>query len=234
MSSSNSHRNLAYAASAAMSSSSRPLPPPFDGSVRSGGLLHPRFLDPSPSPPEGEEAPPVRTTQQRCVKCGEALSVAWLEGRWRHACVGGGGGGGGRGGGGGGRRRGGGCGTIAYTNPLLVVGAIITDVDVFADGSSSSSNRGGGNSRSSCNGTTARKPRVLLCKRSIEPCKGAWTLPAGYLELGESAAAGAARETWEEARARVEIFGPYLHAVRKRAPRIRFFFFFPCFFFRFY
>lgn len=47
--------------------------------------------------------------------------------------------------------------------------------------------------------------RVLLCKRAIEPCRGLWTLPAGYLEIGEGSAAGAARETWEEACARVEV-----------------------------
>ena len=41
--------------------------------------------------------------------------------------------------------------------------------------------------------------RVLLCKRNIEPRKGKWTLPAGFMELGESTAEGAARETIEEA-----------------------------------
>lgn len=96
-----------------------------------------------------------------------------------------------------------GCGTIAYTNPLLVVGAIVTDVDdaLMPEGGEKDGNG------------MRKKPRVLLVKRAIEPRKGSWTLPAGYLELGESAAEGAARETWEEARARVEIFGPYFHAV---------------------
>ena len=47
--------------------------------------------------------------------------------------------------------------------------------------------------------------RILLCRRAIEPCKGLWTVPAGFLEMGESTAAGAARETWEEANARVEV-----------------------------
>ena len=47
--------------------------------------------------------------------------------------------------------------------------------------------------------------RLLLCRRAIEPCKGLWTVPAGFLEMGESSAAGAARETWEEAKARVEV-----------------------------
>jgi ADP-ribose pyrophosphatase YjhB (NUDIX family) len=41
--------------------------------------------------------------------------------------------------------------------------------------------------------------RVLLCKRNIEPRKGKWTLPAGFMELGESTSEGAARETLEEA-----------------------------------
>ncbi|MEM9622302.1 MAG: NUDIX hydrolase [Pseudomonadota bacterium] len=45
--------------------------------------------------------------------------------------------------------------------------------------------------------------RVLLCLRAIEPRKGYWTLPAGFLENGESIAEGAARETLEEANARV-------------------------------
>ena len=207
---------IAFAAMSASSSEPRP-PLPFDGSARRGGLLHPRFGDPSPAPPGGEAPPPVRAAQQRCSKCGGELSVEWLEGRWRHACVGG-------------ARAsfsvsapsapalpppssdgGVGCGTIAYANPLLVVGAIITDVDdaLSAGGSGGS---GGGSGRRG--GGLGRAPRVLLCKRAIEPRKGSWTLPAGYLELGESAAEGAARETWEEARARVEIFGPYFHAVR--------------------
>lgn len=47
--------------------------------------------------------------------------------------------------------------------------------------------------------------RVLLCKRNIEPRKGKWTLPAGFMELGESTAQGAARETTEEAGAHFNI-----------------------------
>jgi 8-oxo-dGTP pyrophosphatase MutT (NUDIX family) len=45
--------------------------------------------------------------------------------------------------------------------------------------------------------------KLLLCRRAIEPCRGKWTVPAGFLELHESTAAGAARETWEETGARV-------------------------------
>src|SRR6266566_9221246 len=68
------------------------------------------------------------------------------------------------------------CGTIHYRNPLSVVGV-----------------------------TSARKDQVLLCKRAIEPRHGLWTLPAGFMENGETILAGAERETAEEARARVEV-----------------------------
>lgn len=69
------------------------------------------------------------------------------------------------------------CGTIHYENPLNVVGT----VPVFHDG------------------------RVLLCKRNIEPRWGKWTLPAGFMELNETTAEGALRETMEEAGAQVEM-----------------------------
>lgn len=46
--------------------------------------------------------------------------------------------------------------------------------------------------------------RVLLCRRAIEPRKNFWTLPAGFMENRETTVQGAARETWEEARARVD------------------------------
>ena len=68
------------------------------------------------------------------------------------------------------------CGTIHYVNPLLVVGT----VPYLGD-------------------------QVLLCKRAIEPRYGKWTLPAGFMELGETMAQGAARETAEEAGAEVEM-----------------------------
>ncbi|KAG4927958.1 hypothetical protein JHK85_054444 [Glycine max] len=51
--------------------------------------------------------------------------------------------------------------------------------------------------------------KVLLCKRSIQPSHGLWTLPAGYLEIGESAVEGAIRETREEANADVEVISPF-------------------------
>jgi len=62
------------------------------------------------------------------------------------------------------------CGTIHYTNPRIVAGTL----PVY-DG------------------------QILLCKRAIEPRKGFWTLPAGFMENGESLEQGAARETLEEA-----------------------------------
>lgn len=68
------------------------------------------------------------------------------------------------------------CGAIHYQNPKIVVGCLPE-----WDG------------------------RVLLCKRAIEPRHGLWTLPAGFLENGETVVAGAERETLEEASARVDI-----------------------------
>ena len=66
------------------------------------------------------------------------------------------------------------CDTIHYVNPRIITGCL----PVWDD-------------------------RVLLCLRAINPRKGYWTLPAGFLENGETIAAGAARETEEEANARV-------------------------------
>jgi ADP-ribose pyrophosphatase YjhB (NUDIX family) len=73
------------------------------------------------------------------------------------------------------------CGTIHYQNPLMVVGCIPEADD-----------------------------NILLCRRSIEPCSGKWTLPAGYLENGETVSAGAAREAYEEAFANIKIIEPYV------------------------
>jgi ADP-ribose pyrophosphatase YjhB (NUDIX family) len=69
-----------------------------------------------------------------------------------------------------------GCGEIHYRNPKVVVGAVCI-----------------------------WQGRVLLCRRAIEPRPGFWTVPAGYLELGESTEEGARREALEEANARIEI-----------------------------
>ena len=68
------------------------------------------------------------------------------------------------------------CGVVHYVNPKIVVGCV-----------------------------PERDGRILLCKRAIEPRYGYWTVPAGFMELGESTAQCAARETLEEACAEVEI-----------------------------
>ena len=73
-----------------------------------------------------------------------------------------------------------GCDAIHYQNPRVVTGCL-----PFHDN------------------------RVLLCKRSIAPRKGYWTLPAGFLENGETTAQGALRETCEEANASAEIIDLY-------------------------
>lgn len=72
------------------------------------------------------------------------------------------------------------CGTIHYENPRMVVGCLPFWED-----------------------------KVLLCRRAIEPRYGLWTLPAGFMENGETTAEGALRETLEEAGARVEILDLY-------------------------
>jgi len=51
--------------------------------------------------------------------------------------------------------------------------------------------------------------RILLCRRSIDPQYGKWTIPAGYLEQRETVEAGAKRELREEAGATVEFLEPY-------------------------
>jgi ADP-ribose pyrophosphatase YjhB (NUDIX family) len=68
------------------------------------------------------------------------------------------------------------CGTIHYQNPKIVVGAL-----------------------------PEWEGRILLCRRAIEPRLGMWTLPAGFMENDESTAQGAARETLEEACARIAV-----------------------------
>lgn len=70
------------------------------------------------------------------------------------------------------------CGFVAYDNPKIVVGAVV---------------RSG--------------PRILMCRRDIPPSRGLWTLPAGYLEHGETPEEGARREAFEEATAEIVIDG---------------------------
>ena len=72
------------------------------------------------------------------------------------------------------------CGLIHYQNPKIVTGCIPEWND-----------------------------KILLCKRAIEPRKGLWTLPAGFMENKETTSEAAVRETWEEAKARVETVGLY-------------------------
>lgn len=70
------------------------------------------------------------------------------------------------------------CGFVNYENPKVVVGAVVR-----------------------------HEGRILMCRRAIDPRRGFWTLPAGYLELNETTPEGAKREAWEEARAKIEIDG---------------------------
>ena len=72
------------------------------------------------------------------------------------------------------------CGTIQYQNPKIVSGCI-----------------------------PYWKDKILICKRAIEPRRGYWTIPAGYLEIGETIEQGAHRETWEEACAEVHNLNLY-------------------------
>ena len=70
------------------------------------------------------------------------------------------------------------CGFVDYQNPRVIVGSVVVAGEA-----------------------------VLLCRRGIEPRRGFWTLPAGFLELNETIEEGAAREAWEEARARIAVEG---------------------------
>jgi ADP-ribose pyrophosphatase YjhB (NUDIX family) len=70
------------------------------------------------------------------------------------------------------------CGHVDYQNPRIIVGSVV-----------------------------AHERRVLLCRRSIEPRRGFWTLPAGFLELGETLQDGAIREAREEALASITVDG---------------------------
>lgn len=87
------------------------------------------------------------------------------------------------------------CHTVHYENPLNVVGTI----PVWQD-------------------------KVLLCLRNIEPRKGFWTLPAGFMELRETLAEGAARETDEEAGARIQMLPLFTLIDVPRVGQVHFFF----------
>jgi ADP-ribose pyrophosphatase YjhB (NUDIX family) len=87
------------------------------------------------------------------------------------------------------------CGTIHYSNPKIVVGC----VPVYGD-------------------------RILICKRGIEPRLGFWTIPAGFMENGETLEEGAAREAREEALIDVEIGSLLALANVRHAEQVHVFF----------
>ena len=92
------------------------------------------------------------------------------------------------------------CATVHYENPLNVVGTIpILSDPVLGE-------------------------RVLLCLRNIEPRKGFWTLPAGFMELAETTAQGAARETDEEAGAQIEMGSLFTLINVARVGQVHFFY----------
>lgn len=92
------------------------------------------------------------------------------------------------------------CGYVDYVNPINVVGTI----PVWDEG--------------------GPDEQILLCRRNIEPRKGYWTLPAGFLEMDETIADGAARETREEAGAHIEM-GPLFSVLDVvHAGQVHFFF----------
>ena len=87
------------------------------------------------------------------------------------------------------------CGTVFYKNPKIVPGVI----SLFDN-------------------------KVLLCKRAIGPRHGCWTLPAGFLECGETVCEGAIRETWEEACAKIINPNIYLLANVVEADQVHIFY----------
>ncbi|MEM6762258.1 MAG: NUDIX hydrolase, partial [Pseudomonadota bacterium] len=79
------------------------------------------------------------------------------------------------------------CGFVSYDNPKIVVGSVVTYGE-----------------------------KLLLCRRAIQPSRGLWTIPAGYLEHGETPEEGAAREAHEEATAKLTIIGLLaVYAIRR-------------------
>lgn len=72
------------------------------------------------------------------------------------------------------------CGHVLYDNPRVIAGCLVE-----------------------------HQGRYLLCRRAIEPRRGYWTLPAGFMENDESAEQAALRETWEESGVRARILAPY-------------------------
>lgn len=72
------------------------------------------------------------------------------------------------------------CGHVFYHNPKVIAGCIIE-----------------------------QQGKYMMCQRAIHPRPGSWTLPAGFMECGETVEQAAMREVWEETGARVEILSPY-------------------------
>ena len=70
------------------------------------------------------------------------------------------------------------CGFVHYQNPKIVAGSVVR-----------------------------HEGRILMCRRAIEPRRGYWTIPAGYLELHETPEDGARREALEEANAALKLTG---------------------------
>jgi ADP-ribose pyrophosphatase YjhB (NUDIX family) len=87
------------------------------------------------------------------------------------------------------------CGTIHYQNPRIITGCV-----------------------------PEHEGRILLCRRAIEPRRGFWTIPAGFMENGETPQQGAAREAYEEALADVEIGSLLVIASVTRAHQVHVFF----------
>tara|TARA_Y100000590_G_scaffold174237_1_gene199259 strand:- start:478 stop:1014 length:537 start_codon:yes stop_codon:yes gene_type:complete len=87
------------------------------------------------------------------------------------------------------------CGSIFYTNPNLILGALC-----------------------------AHEDKVLLCKRNIQPRFGLWTLPAGFMENSETMQEGALRETYEETGTEVELVQPYTAFSLTHISQVHFFY----------
>lgn len=85
------------------------------------------------------------------------------------------------------------CGFIDYRNPKIVAGAVVAHAE--------------GGPPHGPGAVPLEQVSILLCKRAIEPRRGYWTLPAGFMELGESTEDASRRETFEEAGAEIEVDG---------------------------
>jgi len=82
------------------------------------------------------------------------------------------------------------CDFIDYRNPKIVAGAVVAHAESGAP--------------HGADAVPLNEVSILLCRRAIEPRRGYWTLPAGFMELNETTEQAALRETLEEAGARAE------------------------------